>query len=252
MEFTELQPDQQQRVRNPECGNPGGHMPDDGARFRIFEASSNQVALGDRQVDVLLAMRQPNVILFGNLLSHWECDALIEMSRPHMARSRVVNSEIGTFDLEDVRTSSGTHFRKRETPLIAAVESRIAQLLGVPEERGEPLQILNYQAGAEYRPHYDFFDPERPGNREVLAMGGQRVGTMIMYLNDVDAGGSTIFPKLGLDILPKKGCGLFFSYANDEGDLDYLTLHGGSPVLQGEKWIASKWLRLGEFAGWSE
>lgn len=251
MEFTELQPDQQQRVRNRFSANQNERAPDNAARFRLFEPSSNQISLGDRQIDVLLAMRQPNVILFGNLLSDWECDALIEMSRPHMAPSRVVNSEVGTFDLEDVRTSSGTHFRKRETPLIAAIESRIAQLLGVPEERGEPLQILNYQAGAEYRPHYDFFDPERPGNHEVLAMGGQRVGTMIMYLNDVDTGGATVFPKLGLEILPKKGCGLFFSYANDAGDLDCRTLHGGSPVLRGEKWIATKWLRLREFAGWS-
>lgn len=221
---------------------------EDGKRFRLFELGANRVDLGDRQVEVLLAMGQPNVVLFGNLLCDWECDALIEMSRPQLKPSRVVNAEKGTYDLEsDVRTSSGTFFRRGETPLVAAIESRLSRLLGVTESRGEPLQILHYLPGAEYRPHYDFFDPARPGNQHVLAMGGQRVGTFILYLNDVNIGGSTVFPKIGLDILPKKGCGLFFSYADDTGGLDYRTLHGGSPVVEGEKWIATKWLRLGDY-----
>ncbi|WP_158681745.1 2OG-Fe(II) oxygenase [Microbulbifer pacificus] len=233
-------------------GVQGDGLCDDGSRFRLFEPVSNRIKLGDRQVDILLSMRQPNVILFGNLLADWECDALIEMSRPQMAPSRVVNSENGAYDLRDVRTSFGTYFKTRETPLVAAIEARISHLLGVPESRGEPLQILHYQPGAEYRPHYDFFNPEHPGNSRVLSMGGQRMGTVIMYLNDVVSGGSTVFPRLNLDILPRKGCGLFFSYANDQGDLDYQTLHGGSPVLEGEKWIATKWLRLGDFVGRSE
>ncbi|WP_220446143.1 2OG-Fe(II) oxygenase [Microbulbifer harenosus] len=226
---------------------------EDGKRFRLFELSANCIDLNDRQVEVLLAMRQPNVVLFGNLLCDWECDALIESSRPKLTPSRVVNADKGTYELKrDVRTSSGAFFQRGETPLVAAIESRLSRLLGVAESRGEPLQILHYPPGAEYRPHYDFFDPARPGNQRVLSMGGQRVGTLIIYLNDVKAGGSTVFPKIGLDILPKKGCGLFFSYADDAGGLDYQTLHGGSPVVAGEKWIATKWLRLGDYLARSD
>lgn len=219
----------------------------DSARFRIFDPKSNRYDLGDRQVDVLLALRQPNIVLFGNLLSVNECDALVEMSRARLEPSRIVNSERGTFDLGEARTSEGTHFERAANPLIADLEARFERLLGVPGTRGEPLQVLHYSKGAEYRPHFDFFNPEKPGNQHSLARGGQRVGTLILYLNDVEAGGSTVFPRIALDVLPKKGCGLFFSYANTAGELDRNTLHGGSPVLAGEKWIATKWFRLGEY-----
>ncbi|WP_299592353.1 2OG-Fe(II) oxygenase [uncultured Microbulbifer sp.] len=219
---------------------------DASSRFRLFEPEKNVYDLGDRQVEILLAMKQPNIVLFGNLLSENECDGLIEMSRPHLQPSRLVNSASGSFDIGEERTSFGTYFDRGANPLIAGIEARIARLLGAPESRGEPMQILHYQSGAEYRPHFDFFNPEKPGSKEILARGGQRVGTLIMYLNDVEAGGSTVFPKVSLDVLPKKGCGLFFSYANADGELDRLTLHGGSPVISGEKWIATKWLRLYE------
>ncbi|WP_043315958.1 2OG-Fe(II) oxygenase [Microbulbifer sp. HZ11] len=217
-------------------------------RFHRFAADGNQIDLGDRLVDVRFAMKRPNIVLFANLLSDSECDALVAMSKPNLKPSRVVNSERGSFDLRDTRTSSGTHFARGETPVITAIEARISRLLDVPEERGEPLQILNYQVGGEYRPHYDFFNPEKPGNHGVLCSGGQRVGTLIMYLNDVSSGGATVFPRVGLDILPQKGAALFFSYTSDSGELDYQTLHGGSPVLAGEKWIATKWLRTQDYA----
>lgn len=216
-------------------------------RFHQFAADGNQIDVGDRQVEVRFAMKRPNIVLFANLLSDSECDALVEMSKPNLQPSRVVNSDRGSFDLRDTRTSSGTHFRRGETPMISAIEARIARLLAVPEARGEPLQILNYQVGAEYRPHYDFFNPEKPGNHGVLCSGGQRIGTLIMYLNDVTSGGATVFPRVGLDVLPQKGAGLFFSYTSDGGALDYQTLHGGSPVVAGEKWIATKWLRMQDY-----
>ncbi|MBB5210206.1 2OG-Fe(II) oxygenase [Microbulbifer hydrolyticus] len=219
----------------------------DSSAFRLFEPQRNLYDLGERQVEILLAMKQPNIVLFGNLLSDSECEALIEMSRERLKPSRLVNSESGSFDIGEARTSYGTYFDRGANPLIAGIESRIERLLGVPGNRGEPIQVLHYKTNTEYRPHFDFFPPDRPGNQGILAKGGQRVATLIMYLNNVEAGGSTVFPRISLDVLPKKGCGLFFSYANTAGDLDRQTLHGGSPVIAGEKWIATKWLRLGEF-----
>lgn len=203
----------------------------------------------DRNVQILMALNAPRVVLFGDLLSDEECDQLIALCQSRLKPSSVVNAANGNYDLHPSRTSSGASFRRGENALIQRIENRISDLLSVPVSRGEPIQVLNYVPGAEYKPHFDYFDPQFAGNDKILQMGGQRFATLIMYLNDVEAGGSTVFPEIGLDILPRKGNALFFSYASEKGDLDALTLHGGSPVVAGDKWIATKWLRLGDYTG---
>jgi len=203
----------------------------------------NALESSDRRVSLLFALNAPRVVLFGDLLDEAECDALVEASRSRLERSTVLNPATGERDVEMARTSSGTFFQRGETPLIAAIERRIAELTGHPVEHGEPLQILHYLPGAEYKPHYDWFDPAQPGNRAVLAHGGQRVATVVMYLNHVEAGGSTVFPQVGLDILPCKGNAVFFAYKKPGEDPDPRSLHGGTPVAAGEKWIATKWIR---------
>jgi prolyl 4-hydroxylase len=159
----------------------------------------------------------------------------------------VVNAATGAYDVHEARTSSGTHFERGENALVRRIEARIAELTSLPVEHGEPIQILHYMPGAEYKPHYDYFDPKLPGNEKVLSMGGQRIATLVMYLNDVESGGSTVFPEIGLDVLPHKGNAVFFAYSSERGELDSRTLHGGSPVTSGEKWIATKWIRLGPY-----
>lgn len=215
----------------------------------ILAQSPNAIETSDRKVDILFALNAPRIVLFGGLLSDEECDELIAQSRRKLTRSSVVNAETGAYDVHPDRTSSGTHFERGENELIRRIESRIAELVGCPVERGEPIQILHYRPGAEYKPHFDFFDPAYPGNEKVLAMGGQRVATLVMYLNDVVAGGSTVFPEVGLDVLPRKGNAVYFAYTTEDGQLDRRTLHGGSPVAEGEKWIATKWLRQRDYGG---
>jgi prolyl 4-hydroxylase len=113
----------------------------------------------------------------------------------------------------------------------------------MPIENGEGLQILHYGVEGEYKPHFDFFAPEMAGSAAHMQKGGQRVSTLIMYLNDVDAGGETIFPDVGLAISARKGSGVYFTYCGPHGELDRRSLHGGAPVKRGEKWIATHWLR---------
>jgi prolyl 4-hydroxylase len=216
---------------------------------RILAGGPNEIDAGDRLVHILVALNAPRVVLFGNLLSPEECEALIEMSRGKLERSNVVDRQTGRYERHPDRTSEGTYFRRAENELIVRIEKRIAELTGCPIERGEPIQVLHYNPGNEYKPHFDYFDPADSGNRQVLAMGGQRVGTLIMYLNDVPGGGSTVFPDIGLDVLPRRGNAVFFAYSDDEGRLDSRTLHGGSPVGAGEKWIATKWLRQRTYTG---
>ena len=209
----------------------------------------NRLQTFDRMVEMLFVIAAPRVVLFGNLLSSEECDQLVELSRAKVQRSSVVNAGTGAYDIHPDRTSAGTYFNRGENELLQRIERRIAELVDCPVTHGEPIQVLHYQPGGEYKPHHDYFDPAHAGNHEVLAQGGQRVATLIMYLNDVALGGSTVFPELGLDVLPRKGHAVYFAYSDDTGLLDARSLHGGSPVVEGEKWIATKWFRQRDYGG---
>lgn len=215
----------------------------------IIAQTSNAIDTSDRRVNILFALNAPRIVLFDGLLSAEECDELVRQSRAKLQRSTVVNAATGEYDVHPDRTSSGTHFLRGENALIRRIEQRIGELVSCPVDHGEPIQILHYTPGAEYKPHFDFFDPGFDGNDKVLAMGGQRVATLVMYLNDVEAGGSTVFPDVGLDVLPRKGNAVYFAYTTEDGQLDRRTLHGGSPVGAGEKWIATKWLRQRPYTG---
>jgi len=203
------------------------------------------LAVGGRPVRVLVAMQHPRVVVFGGLLSDDECTGLVALAAPRLARSETVDNATGGSEVNPARTSDGMFFERGEAPLIATIEARIAELLRWPPEKGEGLQILRYRPGAEYRPHHDYFDPQHPGTARVLLRGGQRVGTLVMYLNTPEGGGSTTFPDVGLEVAPVRGNAVFFSY--DRAHPDTRTLHGGAPVTAGEKWVATKWLREREF-----
>lgn len=211
--------------------------------------SPNTLVTSDRVVEILMVLASPRVVLFGNLLSAEECARMIDASRRKLQRSTVVNAATGEYEMHPDRTSTGTHFERGENEVVARIERRIGELVGCPVENGEPIQVLHYQRGGEYKPHYDYFDPTQPGNDSVLAMGGQRIATVVMYLNDVVAGGSTVFPSLGLEVMPRRGSAVYFAYATESGGTDPRSLHGGSPVLAGEKWIATKWLRQRAYVG---
>jgi len=203
------------------------------------------VDAGDRRVQVLQTMRHPRVIVFGDLVSDEECRALIAAARVRLARSLTVETQTGGEALNIDRTSDGMFFERGENAVVARLEQRLATLLQWPLEFGEGLQILRYSPGAQYRPHYDYFDPGEPGTPTILRRGGQRVATLVMYLQEPEQGGGTTFPDIGLEVAPKRGTGVFFSY--DRPDPATRTLHGGAPVLAGEKWVATKWLREREF-----
>ncbi len=203
------------------------------------------IDLGDRQVSVLTTLARPRVVVFGGLLSNEECDGLIAAARPRMARSLTVETQTGGEAVNADRTSDGMFFRRGETELIDRIEQRIARLVRWPLHNGEGLQVLNYQPGAQYKPHYDYFDPAAAGTATILKRGGQRVGTLVMYLNTPTQGGATTFPDVGLAVAAQRGNAVFFSY--DRPHPTTQTLHGGAPVLAGEKWVATKWLREGEF-----
>jgi prolyl 4-hydroxylase len=200
---------------------------------------------GDRRVQALAVMHEPPIIVLGQLLDDQECEALMDAARPRLQRSLTVSLQSGGEEENVDRTSQGMFFQRGETELIERIEQRLARLLNWPVENGEGLQILRYGPGTEYKPHYDYFDPAAPGTTSILKRGGQRVATVVMYLNDPQAGGATVFPDVQFECLPVRGNAVFFNYS--QPDPSSRSLHAGAPVLRGEKWIATKWLREGRF-----
>jgi prolyl 4-hydroxylase len=205
--------------------------------------AGNRIQTHDREVQVLLRVSKPVIAVLGNVLSEAECDELIRRADDKLQRSTTVDPVRGTYKEIAERSSEGTFFEINADPFIARLDRRIAELMNCPVAHGEGLQLLHYGKGGEYRPHFDYFAPDEPGSAVSLAQGGQRVSTLVMYLNTVERGGATIFPELGLEVLPSKGSAVYFEYTNSQGQIDPLTLHGGAPVSQGEKWIVTKWMR---------
>ncbi len=210
-----------------------------------FPDGAHAVEVAGQQVHIASALREPRVIVFGDLLSHAECDELVTLAQARLARSETVQVSTGASEVNISRTSEGMFFGRGENALCARVEARIAALLNWPVENGEGLQILRYRPGAEYKPHYDYFDPAQPGTPAILKRGGQRVASLVMYLSAPLRGGATVFPDVNLEVSPIKGNAVFFSY--DRAHPATRTLHGGAPVLEGEKWVATKWLRQSRF-----
>jgi prolyl 4-hydroxylase len=193
----------------------------------------------DRDIKVLSRIEKPFILHLDNVLSEQECDELIELSRERLQPSLVVDSMTGEKRSAAGRTSKGMYYQIRENQLVEKIENRIAELTSFPIDHGEGLQVLNYEIGEEYKLHFDFFPNHMVNPNE----GGQRVATLLIYLNEVDEGGETVFPKIGLSIVPKKGSAVYFHYGNDKGQLDRLSVHSSIPVRQGEKWVATKWIR---------
>ncbi|MED6193800.1 hypothetical protein PIB30_022851 [Stylosanthes scabra] len=214
---------------------------------------------GEQWVEVI--SWEPRAFVYHNFLTKEECDYLISIAKPHMHKSTVVDSETGQSKDSRVRTSSGTFLPRGRDKIVRNIEKKIADFTFIPVEHGEGLQVLHYEVGQKYEPHYDYFQDEFNTRN-----GGQRIATVLMYLTDVEEGGETVFPaakgnvssvpwwnelsdcgKKGLSIKPKRGDALLFWSMKPDATLDPSSLHGGCPVIKGNKWSSTKWMRVGEY-----
>ena len=199
----------------------------------IFNHSGNKIKTEDREIDIIARLEEPLVVVLGSVLDDEECEALIQLSKDHLERSKIGSSR----EVSDIRTSSGAFLTDIKNDTVMKVEKRIATIIGIPIEHGEGLHILNYKPGQEYKEHFDYFASTSK------AASNNRICTLVLYLNDVEEGGETYFPKLNFSVFPKKGMAVYFEYFYNNPMLNELTLHGGAPVVQGEKWIATQWVR---------
>ncbi|WP_239672796.1 2OG-Fe(II) oxygenase [Mangrovibacillus cuniculi] len=203
----------------------------------IFHHTGNKIITEDREINIIAKMEEPLIVVLGNVLSHEECDGLIQLSKERLERSKIGSGRA----IDEIRTSSSMFFQEGENEFIERIERRLSQIMNIPTSHGEGLQILNYQVGQEYKAHFDFFSSTKG------PVKNPRISTLVMYLNDVEEGGETYFPELGFYVSPQKGMAVYFEYFYDNQDLNNLTLHGGSPVRVGDKWAATQWMRRQQY-----
>ncbi|XP_024633385.1 probable prolyl 4-hydroxylase 3 [Medicago truncatula] len=206
----------------------------------------------DQWTEILSSV--PRASMYHNFLSKEECEHLINLAKPFMARSLVVDGVTGEVKESSSRTSSGMFLDRGKDKIVQNIERRIADITSVPIENGEGLHVIHYGVGQKCEPHYDY-----TSDGVVTKNGGPRVATVLMYLSDVEEGGETVFPDAqpnftsvskcsgdGLSVKPKMGDALLFWSMKPDGTLDTSSLHGGSPVIRGNKWASTKWLHLRE------
>ena len=209
--------------------------------------SGTSIQTTDRRVRVAARVEQPTLAVLNNVLSPEECAQLIELARPRLRPSTLVDPETGRDVTSGLRASLGMFFRPLENELVARIDRRLAELMHLPLENGEGLQILHYPCGAGSAPHYDFLQASNEANRASIARSGQRISTTVCYLNDVPEGGETVFPELGWAVSPQQGNAVYFESCDAQGALIQASVHASQAVTLGEKWVATKWTRTQRF-----
>eukprot|EP00164_Ancoracysta_twista_P004057 GFYU01005444.1.p2 GENE.GFYU01005444.1~~GFYU01005444.1.p2 ORF type:complete len:410 (-),score=124.92 GFYU01005444.1:61-1290(-) len=232
--------------------------------FTIGSIKSNAYSSPPVEVTVTTQADRPRLFTIDGLLTEQECDHIISVGKPKMERSQVARNSykgdgVGT---DDVRTSDTAWIAEtEETDILKTIRSRVEWLTGVPLKLAESMQVLHYEPGEYYYAHHDWFTREQHPDRYDLRVGRNRFMTFLFYLNDVEEGGETLFPRAldksnahndksctnnGLKVAPKKGRVVLF-YNLDaknhmEGAGDVLNYHAACPVVKGEKWAANYWI----------
>jgi hypothetical protein len=185
---------------------------------------------------------RPLIAAFDGLLSRDECRLLMASARPRLAHSHTLDPHAGEKTFSGIRTSSDASFDTLHEDLaLRIVQARMATAAGVELAQAEPLIVLRYLPGEEYHPHRDFLPPAAIQRNHPAA--GDRVGTICVYLNAVEAGGATDFPLAGVRVAPSAGGAVAFRNLLADGRPDVDTLHAGLSVERGEKWLATLWIR---------
>ena len=190
----------------------------------------------------MLAREHPHIYVIDGFLSGVECSNLIACADPHLQASGTAFG--GQKSAEQVRTSSTVMLRPNR-PEAAKLHAQTARLLRKPTQHMEDPQVSRYRPGEYYLPHFDGPDPvQDPTWSEFHACGGQRTATVLVYLNDVERGGATRFPSLGMEVRPKLGRALVFFPGREDGSIDAALIHEACPAID-TKWVAQVWVRHG-------
>lgn len=168
-----------------------------------------------------------------------ECQWLVASAEPRLKRAGVYNNPTG---VDPGRTNEFAAFNFANSDIVVElIRNRIAGQIRAPLACLEMAQVLHYDVGQEFVLHCDFLDPR--SMRDEIARNGQRVATILIYLNEDFEGGQTSFPRLGLNHRGRTGDALVFGSVDGAGNPDPRTQHAGCPPTRGEKWLFSQWVR---------
>ena len=180
---------------------------------------------------------KPSLFIVEDLLTSDECDALMRLADPLMLQSLTHGG-----DNRNTRTSKTCHLRKTTFPCPSVI-SKVERLTNKPSSHMETPQVARYESGQFYSMHFDGPGGSSLGDEKFREAGGQRVATVLIYLNDVQKGGSTRFNRLGIEVTPRKGCAcVFFPGMHDTGALDPRALHEARPAVD-KKYVCQIWVR---------
>lgn len=185
---------------------------------------------------------EPLIAIRRDFLGKGDCGYLMNIAEPRFEPSIIRDPATGEQRPDPVRTSDGMSFGPtNEDIVVHAINHRIATATGTPYSHGEPLHMLRYCGGQEYKPHGDAL----PGS------GNLRHWTVLLYLNDDYDGGETEFPRLGVKVKGNAGDMLAFCNVDSNGQANILSQHAGLPVTRGTKYIATRWIREKPYHPWS-
>jgi prolyl 4-hydroxylase len=189
------------------------------------------------------AMKLPSpsldIFVVRNFLSERECAELIARIEVTRQPSTVLGNQP---DDPDYRTSESCNMSPLD-PMVAQVEAKITQLMGIDPAHGETIQGQRYAVGQQFKPHHDFFFTDQPYWPEMEAAGGQRTWTAMMFLNEPEQGGQTFFPQANVKVTPRAGNLLAWNNLDANGEPNHFSLHQGMPVEAGVKYVITKWFR---------
>ena len=172
------------------------------------------------------------------------CRWLISRVRDRLQRAVTLNPFDSRQTANRIRTNSYAGFGLADADLVALMlRTRLAAAAGVDVLAMETPQVLHYATGEQYEPHFDFLEPDLPGNAEGIRRLGQRTATLLIYLSEDFEGGETDFPILGVRYKGRTGDALFFRNLTGTGEPDRRTWHAGLSPTSGEKWLFSQWVR---------
>ena len=184
----------------------------------------------------------PLVCVFEDFLSENEIEHVISAAESKLKQALVSAEKSGVKSAG--RSGSNCWIAHGYDAVIEELSLRIAEIVGVDLEYAESMQVIHYGESEQYAPHYDAWDKATERGQRCMARGGQRMVTCLLYLNDVEEGGGTCFPKLDMEIRAKKGRMVLFHNCREGSAIRHPdSLHGGMPVLRGEKWACNLWFR---------